>query len=254
MWRRRQRRPVQWLPVPGTQLDQNGQTALDVSQNPRPIEFILASAAGSPQTVAAPLVIDNPVAETVSGASMATYQKFALNQTSQYGYKLVRIVGDMFLASQGNNAQATAVPSVLVTAGIILRLTDDDGQPAAQPASQVAGSIENDRDPWIWQRSWVLSPAGARPAAGIDAALNAFPQTNIDYGTKHHIAVDQKTARVVGPEARLFLNLTVWQIPLNQTNTVGNTTDTTCTVYCLFPYRVLGRVFASKGNRRNAVR
>lgn len=255
MRRFRRRRPVQWLPPPGTAFDQNGGAPPPVGQNPSPIEFVVGSNPGTPQTVAAPLVIDNPTSETFAGTSVATYQNFALNQTSQYGYKLVRIVGDIFLATRGSAAgQITAQASCLVTAGIIIRATDDDGQPAVNAQGQDVESIENNSDPWIWHRSWILAPDGPRPATGIDSALANFPATNAPYGTAFKQRVDQKTKRVVSPEHRLFLNVTIINLPINQSSALGNTTDSDVDLYCLFQYRVLGTVFASKGNRNNATR
>lgn len=254
--RRRFKRRLAWLPGPGTQLDQNAVAALKATENPKPIETIFGTLPGAPVTVSAPLIIDNPISETLGTAALSVYQNLALNQVAQYGYKLVRIVGDIFVGVNRNNNQANSPPGVLVQAGIIVRRTDEDGQPAVLAADQDVGSIQNDADPWVWQRSWILNPSDRQTIAGSGALsiLTNFPHVNTEYGTKHHIAIDQKTARTVSPEQRLFLTITAWQLPLNQTATASGTTNDTCNVYVLMPYRVLGRVFPTGGNRNNAAR
>lgn len=253
--RGRRRQTVQWLPPVGTLLNQNAVPAPgNPLENPSPIEFVFATTHGAPTTLSAPLITDNPVEETFNGAALTVYQNTGLNQTNRFGYKLVRIVGDIFFMVGQNAAQATVVPSVLIRAGIIVRRTDEDGQPAVATTSQDVGSIQNEQDPWVWSRSWVLSPAGSRPTTGSDIVISEAPATNIDYGTKHHIAIDQKTARRVSSEERLFLTVTAWELPLNQTSALGNTTDSNVFIYGLMPYRVLGRVFTNAGNRRNASR
>lgn len=257
MFRRRRKRKVQWLPEPGTQLVQNGVAALDVFDNPAALEFVAVTQPGIPTTFAAPLVTDQPVSETFAGSTVAVLQNTGLNQTNSFGYKLIRIVGDIFIACSLNDTQAANPPGVLVQAGIIVRRVDPrDGSPLATAEAQDVGAIGNVPDPWVWQRNWVLQARDRQTVVGrrVLSAITRFPQSNIEYGTKHHIAIDQKTARRIGPEERLFFNLTAWQLPLNQTDVENVATDDVLNLYVVLPYRVLGTVYTNAGNRRNASR
>lgn len=257
-FRRRRRGPrVQWLPMPGTQLENSipPGTVLPVPENPAALEFIFNTDRDNPVTVSAPLVVDNPIGETVAGTSVATWQNLALNQTNEFGWRLRRIVGDIFFSALNLTDQSPLPPGALVQAGIIVRRVGQDGQPTAQAAQQDVGSIQNESDPWVWRRNWVLSNGTAIAGGNGLNNVNQFPPTNIAYGTKHHIAIDQKTNRRLGPEERLFLTVTAWEIPLNATNVAQiNQATGPLTIYGIMPYRVLGTVITSAGNRRNASR
>lgn len=260
MFRRRRRKPrVQWLHTPGGLLVQNAVAPLaKVLENPQPIEIAFGTLPGAPVTFTAPMVIDNPIAETVQGASLGTYQNLALNQLNEFGWRLRRIVGNIFVGCTLENNQAAArSPGVLFSAAIIVLKVDDTGQPTAAGAGLTVGALENETDPYVWRRDFILS-AGAAAGAGsspIWTAINAFPRSNVDYGTKHHIAIDQKTARRIGPEERLFFIGTAWELPLDQATNIGGEQSTTdITVYVNVPYRVLGTVITVAGNRRNASR
>lgn len=258
MFRRgRRRKPrVQWLPVPGTLLDQTGNApTVSATENPGVIEFIVDTQADVPQTVGAPMVVDNPTTETVAGAPLSVYQTLALNQTEQFGYRLRRIVGDIAVSAATLNTQAnTPVAGVLCTAGIsVARCDDTTGLLIGGVRDQ--NIIQNNADPFIWRRTWLLGTGNQADAQRTLAAISRFPRTNADYGSKWSAGVDQKTARRIGPEERLFFFLTVEQLPINNTATNGvNITDDNVRVYCLFDYRVLASVFTSAGNRRNASR
>lgn len=253
---------VSWMPVPGTAYN-NGAT--DRPGGPpnqhTAIEFgFLAGAIGNePDTVSAPLVVDQPLSTGTGGTTLPVWQQFSLNQTIQYKYRLRRIVGDIFLAVKpgDGNQDVTFGPGVLIQAGIMVRKVTEQGQPSAQAVEQDVGSIQNDTDPWVWRRQWVFGgnsdPQAFNPIVNV---ITSFPQNNIAYGTKHHIAVDQKTNRVIGPEERLFLNLTVWGLPLDGSSFGPTLKDNfRYRVYLLMPYRVVASgITPNSGNRRNASR
>lgn len=255
-FRRRRKPRVQWLPVPGTLLDQTGAApTVLTTENPGAIEFIVDSQADVPQTVGAPMVVDNPTSETIAGTTIGVYQSLALNQTEQFGYRLRRVVGDICVACATLNTQANnPVPGVLVTAAIAVARVDDNTGLLVSGVRDT-NVIQNVADPWLWRRSWALGSGNQADAQRTLAAISRFPRTNADYGTKWAQGVDQKTARRIGPEERLFFYLTVEQLPLNNTATnAPNIADDSVRVYCLFDYRVLATVFTSAGNRRNASR
>lgn len=258
MYRRRRKPRVVWLPVPGTLYNAHGSaTVLDPpTTNPNPIEFKFDLDVDTPVVVNAPMVVDQPTPELLTGgASLVTYQGQSLNLSTNWGYRLRRIVGDIFVAGQNANDQAVAPAGAFLTAGIMVRRVDEatglmvsDGQP---------NSIQNVPDPWIWRRSWLLGIHGDVQEATRPTShdfLNAFPNSNAEYGTKWHTAVDQKTARRIGPDERLFFSIGGYCVPFNRTIMGGNGVDGAPSIYFVFDYRVLGTLSLNSGNRRNASR
>lgn len=241
--------------MPGTELKQNGVAPLvNISENPASIEIAFGTLHGAPVSFDAPLVVDNPVDETFQGSSLATYQNLALNQLNEFGWRLRRIVGDIFIGVARQDAQAANRPGVLIQAGIMVRRVDDAGNAVVPAAASIPGAIGNETDPWVWRRNWAFSGKFVPNSDSVLDAVNTFPPSTVDYGTKHHIAIDQKTARRLGPEERLFLNVVAWELPLNSDQAPHTAFDTSMTVYFLMPYRVLGTVITAAGNRRNASR
>lgn len=257
-FRRRRKPRVQWLKMPGTELNQGFGPLVNISENPSAIEIafgtLAAGTANGPVSFDAPLVVDNPVDETFQGSSLTVYQNFALNQLNEFGYRLRRIVGDIFVGVQRQSTQSQNEPGLLLQCGIMVRRVNTDGSAAVSAAESIPGTIGNETDPWVWRRNYALSSTFRGNTDSVRDAIGAFPNSTIAYGTKHHIAIDQKTARRIGPEERLFLNVTAWELPLNIPGTGATASDDHLTVYFLMPYRVLGTVITAAGNRRNASR
>lgn len=169
------------------------------------------------------------------------------------GYRLRRIVGKIFCAAQ-QIAESTP-RSVIVTAAFIIRKIDPElGLSLVQRTSDgelmSPGQIRNINDPWIWRRSWVLTNALA-----TGASLGAFSSvpTQSNFGARYGSNadgphVDQKTARTVGAEERLFLNVSSTVID------AGGDAQITLPVRVLTDLRVLGTLRSSVGNRNNASR
>jgi len=167
------------------------------------------------------------------------------------GYRLRRIVGKIWCRI-GQNDGAAQAPTFCVTAGLIIRRSDPaTGQSYALSAGLVANlapiEITSYGDPWIWRRSWFLSNNLA-PAIGPAPAANA---DNYSYGPSAVDGphVDQKTARLVGPEERLFLDVSATLVDAGS-NDAQTTNEVT--VWC--DLRVLASMRTSSGNRRNASR
>lgn len=253
-FRRRRFKPkVQWLPNPGTDSDHINTT--DVAQHWAGTQFDLTTGQ-LPVTVEFPLVLDNPVQETVTGSSVSVWQKFALNQTEDWTWRLRRIVGDLFLSLASSNTQAITAPAVLVEAGIIVRRVETEtGQSLGAAADTDVGNLGNNPDPWVWRRNWILSPPGAQGTTygtSFEQSLTQFPAQNVDYGSAlTGTRIDQKTNRRIGVEERLFMDITAWEMPIAVAASIRNTS---CHLSINFDYRVLGTVQASRGNRRNASR
>lgn len=260
-FRRRRRPRVQWLPNTGTDL-------IGVSRGTNPadcasaieVNVLVNGADGA--VVETPMVLDANPQEAEAGAALATIQKTGLNQNAEWGYRLRRIVGKYFVAV-AQLAQATpAFTFVWVKQSIIVRRIDPEtGLSLALSTGTTSGIdptlLGNVSDPWVWQRSDFLSVANqSTTPVGQAASLTALGNSVIPNltcgGTKDGPAVDIKTARRLGPEERLFHQITVQGLPLSTSG--GNVGTQNLQLYLIFDYRVLGTISSAAGNRRNASR
>jgi len=83
--------------------------------------------------------------------------------------------------------------------------------------------------------------------------LNHLPEDNYSElagGNFDGPHVDQKTARIVGPEERLYLDVTA--TVLSQVSSTTN--EVPFTLACITDLRILGTLRTNAGNRRNASR
>lgn len=240
MGRFRRRKPaVAWLPLIG-QGDQSGFSYI--------ASTIGVATGGALSTTIHSLVTDVPAeaAQTVQVQSLADYQ--------ESGYRLRRIVGKLYCSyeqSVGTEGVTIYPEACLVGAGlIILRVDPTNGAPlmAATPSYYSPLALNNTRDPWIWRRTWLLSNDFADEGV-VRSAMEEFPRTNAEYGSAYdgpHI--DQKTARRVSTEERLFL---IVSTSAPQNGLVDNTAGLLRYVY---EARYLSSPLRVMGNRRNASR
>lgn len=250
--RRRSKPRVVWLP-------QTNANSIGTGTQVYQIDVMsLGGATGSATTSEIPLVLDSQQsAVSVTDSSLADIESS--------GYRLRRIVGKIFVevaqTAPGLAAAVTSPTSVIVTAGIIVRRAETTtGQSYASQISQDeinTGFIENTGDPWVWRRSWTLGNNNAAQLleanpAGTAVSRQLFPTTNFTNlagGIADGPHVDQKTARIVSAEERLFLDVTC--------TILGESTDpgaTNLTIAYWTDLRVLGSLRSSSGNRRNASR
>lgn len=205
--------------------------------------------AGDSVTVERPLVLDGSGSEPLSTIS-------TLADIEGSGYRLRRIVGKIFVfLAQSNDVGATLIG---VTAGIIIRRTDSAGNSLAQIGGDInPAKVENTMDPWIWRRSWCMqngptfAGASAAPTQESDNSIARLgPADNYSWGPSALDGphVDQKTARIVGPEERLFLDVSGTVLQADSL-ALGNTA-----LVVFYEFRVLGSMRSSSGNRRNASR
>lgn len=249
--RRRTKPRVVWLP-------QTNANSLGAGTQVYQLGVITATGAtGDSTTLEIPLVLDNQQeAFDVNSPS--------LSDIENSGYRLRRVVGKLWCECANQNivdGGATLQPaSCIVTAGIIVRRADSTtgGSFAAAAGGEKdinTGFVQNTGDPWIWRRSWTLGNnsalqllAGTTP--NIDSRQN-FPTTNFtEYagGVSDGAHVDQKTARIVSSEERLFLDVSV--------TTLGEAPGQVGTITVAFwtDFRILGSLRTTTGNRRNASR
>lgn len=205
--------------------------------------------AGDQTTVVAPVVRDTSPNPLTAANTLADIE--------QSGYRLRRIVGKFWcFADQLSDPNAAAV--VVVTAGfIILRTLDQTGLPLNTNVQDYqTSSILNTQDPWIWRRSWILtknsSPFNnfAAPFPQAGGNMVTFANSNVSVGgNADGPHIDQKTARVIGPEERLFLVVT--------TTAVVAATDAQAGPLLLdyvYDVRILASMRSNVGNRGNASR
>lgn len=185
--------------------------------------------------------------------AVQTLTDLTLADVQSSGYRLRRIVGKVVcLAFQD---EAVTGPTIFkVTVGIMVRRVNDGGQSTASTAglnfeNLDVGNIQNFSDPWIWRRSWMI--ANKTPGALVlDPNSAVLPGSNIfGYGGSVHESshVDAKTARILGPEERLFLDITAEGVN-------GNAQDDPGAILVVGDLRVLGSLRTTSGNRRNATR
>lgn len=210
------------------------------------IKLFTANPLGDP-----PLTEEIPIVKDFAANASVINASSTLSDLENSGYRLRRIVGKLFFAmAQSSAFEIGEITTCCVTAGFIIRRIANDGSSMASLGSGPTGtlistvSLNNNADPWIWRRSWLLSN---KNAAVINTDNFAFA-FNGEYGSvADGPHVDQKTARVVGPEERLFLSVTVSGVD-------GNAQTPPSAVVMIGDLRVLGSMRTSVGNRRNAQR
>lgn len=249
---RRRRRPVVWFPTTATAFG-TGRTT-DEQQAFAGIEFEdTSNGTGSPRTIEVPLVLDNPADVANSGGALANIQKTGLNFHQDFGYHLKRIVGKLWLSIIPTDPQAT-IDSFFVKFGLIIRRVDTTTGTSPFGEEDVDTlAYQNVRDPWIWQRAWILG--GNRQDAPISRAFAApnFASSSFEVGgTKDGPAFDIKTSRRVGPEERLILDVTWTPVPFRMAT--ADISQSEARLNVIMDYRVLGSVHLNSGNRRNASR
>lgn len=172
----------------------------------------------------------------------------SLADIASSGYRLRRIVGKVWCL-QGQKSGSSGPCRLIITAGLIIRRSN----PALGTSyasldttgdNQGPGLIQNYSDPWIWRRSWILSDNQTDTITSLP--LTAFD--NMDQASALDSAhVDQKTARIVSSEERLFLNV-------SSTILVPGDQGILASTLILTDLRILGSMMSSSGNRKNASR
>lgn len=268
MRRRRRKQRVLWLPNVGTP-EWGSAAGEPAGFNPSYLDFNLAFTLGGGRVPTFEFVLfqDGPGSESfqLPPASPNEWEARGLNTMLEWGYRLRRIVGKLHISAgtpvQDQTQVAVEQAGVICTAGIIVRRIDQ--QLPNQSLALTAGDIttdspENIRDPWIWRRSWPIlnaqvglvagsDPTGATQAADMVLSGSMYgPSEGGSVLDGPH--VDAKTARIIGPEERVFLNLTFRERFLTGPAPI----DWDCSVF--FDYRGLASLRSSSGNRRNATR
>lgn len=242
------KRPPRVVWLPPTTSNSVGQQAAGAESSWKRFIIEIAGVVGDTTVGEVPVVID--------GADDATNAVDSISDLYNSTYRLRRLVGKIFIAPNPNTDPQSLTPRVLgITAGFIIRRTEPTTGTSfagltANGTLFNPSLITNANDPWIWRRSWVL---GVQRAGGVavDQAFPVLPASN--FGTQGASAVDgphidQKTARIVGPEERLFLDVSATIL----TSDIGDGEPTIVNV--AYELRVLASIRSGSGNRRNASR
>lgn len=199
------------------------------------------SGAGSAHTEVLPVVQDSAVLDIslLTSGSLADYEQSA--------YRLRRVVGKIFVGLNQGAAEG-ATTEVIVTAGLIVlkvhQVAANIVPLNATTEEYSTQMLQNWADPWIWRRTWVLGNIPQEAANGFPF----FAETNSTAGSAlDGPHVDAKTARIVGPEERLYLVVTMLSVN-------GDVQTAENQVNIIWDLRVLASMRSSQGNRRNASR
>lgn len=212
----------------------------------------ITGTAGNTSVGEVPVVIDGTDDPTNAFASIADLYASS--------YRLRRIVGKIFIAARPSLVvdPQNLPPRVLgVTAGFIIRRSEGT---TGTSFAGLSGNgslfnpalIGNSPDPWIWRRSWIIQTVGVTAVLTSDA-FSIIPFTNFANNGASALDsghIDQKTARVVGPEERLFLDVSVTVL----SNDAAGVGDAVTFVDVCYEARVLASLKSGSGNRRNASR
>lgn len=242
--RRRSKPRVVWLP------QTNANSIGDGSQVYQLAILNVTSATGDVGQAELPMVLDAQESAVTDAAS--------LSDIESSGYRLRRIVGKVWVQCIQSAVELDTGSTYVVTAGFIVRRCDTATgasfavlADATPPFPNIdPGKIDNSGDPWIWRRSWIL---GNNNSLSATQTFQLMPTRNFgdDYGggIAEGPHVDQKTARIVGPEERLFLDVTA--------TCLGESIATPAlqVQFAVFTdIRVLASLRTTSGNRRNASR
>lgn len=202
----------------------------------------LVATVGATTTAVFPVVADAAV-------NNAGGELNSLSDIEQSSYRLRRVVGKIFVGIRQVSDSNQAITGIITAGLIILRTRGAPlNAPLGAPFDYSTISIDNYADPWIWRRAWCLGNNAANLAAGSTAPF--YPENNAICGSvldgPH---VDAKTARVVGPEERLFLVISATTAVVE-----GQIPEVTTNVECYWDLRVLASMRTNSGNRRNASR
>lgn len=243
---RLKRRPkVVWLPLSSE--NRVGNTGGPAISPLASVIYQSSSSLGFPgligkTTIVDPVVLDQGLPVFDANSSLADLESSS--------YRLRRIVGKLFVLA-GQDSDVNQYIGGIVTAGFIVLRVRAGGVPLDAPFDYDVQALGNTMDPWIWRRSWYLSNNANISGAAQPTSIPFGPEINTNYGSvADGPHIDAKTARVVGPEERLFLVITAATV-LTGNSQVADILSP-CTVFGDF--RVLGSMRTNSGNRRNASR
>lgn len=250
---KRRRARVAWLPTFGV----GDGSEIDGARSPG-IEGTLLNSSGTTQDVvwdAFPLTYDAGVDPEFFGPGAGLTLRDIM-QGNEWGLR--RIVGKIFISAQGQGGATPALnPAILAAFGFIVSKASDDGSPSTDFDLVNPLAVESMNDPWIWRRTWMLSPYGGPVVQGgtesYGPGLLGYPTTTSGYGSvADGPHIDSQVNRRIHTEERLMGVIAFRNYAPLQDESIA--IPPTRIQYHL-DYRLLGTLRASQiGNRGNASR
>lgn len=242
---RRRKRQLLWMPNLGTEPAGGG---FDLTDFPAVRKFELEATGYSTDNDYLDLTWDQPTEDVITSVGGGIP---SLSDWENSAWRLKRIVGKLFVACTVPTDTQQNASNGIVTAGFIVLKVNPDGTPHNPPVFYDPTTLANIRDPWIWRRTWVLSPEENQGfGVGAVTGRSGFPITNMDYGSvldgPH---VDIKCNRIIRAEERLFLCISVRIYDFD----VPGMTTSSFRALGMLDYRLLGTTMKAS-NRRNASR
>lgn len=255
----RKRRQL-WLPTYGT-----GGTTIEGVTSGAAVGgdldlFNDGSEAGAIDWLTTPLTFDtqidpeNAQQDTALGAFAPRLREL----TAGSEWNLRRVVGKIFCGVSATfGTRAISPPAIEVGAGLIVVNCDEDGIPTTDFDQVNPLAQQSVEDPWIWERHWMLgtyapSAYSASNLTPIDLG-SQLPMSNVGKPAFEGPHVDQKTARHIKRDQRLFLVVATRPSTLVAGDTF-EANGTGITVYFRYMFRLLGNIRGTSGNRGNAAR
>lgn len=263
---RKRRKRYTWLPNWG----HIGDTAEQAETTLTPLQMVVTvkgNLANQQTYGILPLLRDYSADEALPPPAPGVRYESSMADIIGSEYFLRRIVGKMvvnveyFNPGGGTEPNVSALfPVVFVKTGIFV--ANHDTVNIDQPQDwQLDGfvdygtfNVRANREPWIFQRSWILGPSALNPfkeytTTGISdngpaQRERTFPSSNVSYGSGildgPHI--DIKTLRRVQQQERLFWTVGVTTYPLGGLygTLVSDPAGPDVNVRCIFDYRCLG--------------
>lgn len=203
---RRHRRKYTWLPQLGFQ---SGDPNLDTVV--LPVSFGATLTDGAPGIVAIiPIVPDAP--RETPGALTDQLVDFVGNE-----WFLKRIVGKLHLTTSrinvttGNSGNELPLDICIGAGFFVARAGEDNINPiGAQTVAAANNSqygplnLATTREPWIWRRTWCLSPQILAAGVASETLGGFFPHNNYCGSVAEGSHIDAKTARRIGQDDRLY--------------------------------------------------
>lgn len=255
---RRRKQRVVWFPPIGAQIQQTG---VFVNGNTFQVPVI---SSGAIFNGFLPLTFDEGQEQKIGVANVS------LSDLQNSAWRLRRLILNIFATfsvtgTGAGDPVANASLGAIFAVGAMVATVDETGAPVNTSISIL--DRDDNTDPWIFRRVWLLSQhsnltregagltviAGSKISGGAVTdtafAFTQFPRSTTEYG---YVAggpyVDQKTNRVIGPEQRLLLFFGSKQLPIQDT-----AADASANIVGYLDYRLLGNLQRSS-NRRNASR
>jgi len=237
---RRRKKRFYWLPVQGI----NGSTGSGVPLGESFAGDFFTSAVqvgGGVDVLIRDITFDAPIG---TDQTAEITQQSGMERFLRSAYLLRRVVGHIFVECNDLSPGADDPGGLMVTYFMCVARTEagDFTLPAGGTTAAERRvnfnpqQVDNIREPYLFQRTWVLGNPTRRAAAPSSAAVQ-YPHTNAGYGSaREGTHVDCRTLRRIDGDNRLWHGIAFRTYPIGAVSTTGG-----MTVQCTTFLRLLGR-------------